>query len=161
MKRSEITTNLADGRENFLKLIQDIPVKQMEIPGVIDNWSVKDILVHLTRWEAELVKLLWQAENGSKPTTVHFGPDSVDEVNARWFESSQTRTLQLILQDFRGVRIQTIRRVEALPEKILNDPRAFPWLKNKPLWQWIAEDSYEHEAEHEAQIKTWFRKVKE
>lgn len=161
MKKSEIIANLSDGRENFLELLQDIPRKQMEVPGVIDNWSIKDILVHLTRWEAELVKLLWQSEQGGKPTTVHFDQNSVDEINIRWFEASRKRALQLVMQDFLGVRNQTIRRVEALPEKILNDPHAFPWLEDNPLWQWIAQDSFEHEAEHEAQIKNWLEKVKE
>ena len=161
MSKSEIVTNLSQSRENFLELIEDIPEGQLEVPGVIDSWSVKDVLVHLTLWEAELVKLLWQLEQGSKPTTAHFGPESVDEINKRWFEANQKRALQLVLQDFGGVRRQTIRRVEALPEKILNDPQAFPWLEDEPLWKWIAEDSYGHEAEHEAQIRAWNEKLKE
>lgn len=161
MIKSEIITALIESRKKLLKLIEEIPVKQMEAPGVIDNWSVKDILVHLTRWEAELVKLLWQVEQGSTPTTAHFDPDSVDEINERWFKASKARQLQIVMQDFLGVRDQTIRRVESLSNDILNDSRSFPWLDGQPLWQWIAEDSFEHEAEHEAQIRAWHEKQKE
>jgi hypothetical protein len=161
MNKSEIITALTERREKFLKVIEEIPVKQMEAPGVIDNWSVKDILVHLTRWEAELVKLLWQVEQGSTPTTAHFGPDSVDEINERWYKVSQSRSLQVVIQDFLGVRSQTIRRVESLSDDILNDPQSFPWLDGQPLWQWIADDSFEHESEHEAQIRAWYEKLKE
>ena len=37
-------------------------------PGVVGQWSLKDILVHLTLWEAELVTLLFQARQGQKPS---------------------------------------------------------------------------------------------
>jgi hypothetical protein len=157
MNKTEIINALTESREIILEVIQDIPVREMETPGVIDDWSVKDILVHLTRWEAELVKLLWQMEQGSKPTTVHFDPASVDEINLIWFKASHERTLQLVMQDFLGVRSQTIRRVEALSENILNDPNFYPWLEKKAVWQWIADDSFEHEAEHLTQIRAWQR----
>ena len=152
---------LKESREKLREMIEEIPLKEMETPGVIDNWSVKDILVHLTRWEAELVKLLWQVEQGSTPTTTHIGPDSVDEINERWFKASKARQLQIVMQDFLGVRDQTIRRVESLSDDILNDSSAFLWLDGQPLWQWIADDSFEHEAEHEAQIRAWYEKLKE
>ena len=52
-------------------------------------------------------------------------------------------------------RKQTGRRVEAFNDKDLEDPKRYPWLKERPLWQWIAGDSFEHEAEHAAQVRQW------
>jgi hypothetical protein len=48
-----------------------------------------------------------------------------------------------------------MRRVEELPEKAFNDLHYYRWLDNQPLWEWIAGDSFDHEAEHEAQIRAW------
>jgi hypothetical protein len=45
--------------------------------------------------------------------------------------------------------------VEAFSDADLNDPQRYPWLTNHPLWVWIAEDSFKHEAEHTAQIQSW------
>lgn len=155
MTRSEILKALTESRQNFLAAINGISEADMSQPGVVGEWSVKDILVHLTRWEAELVKLLWQAAQGVKPTTIHFSGIKVDETNQRWFEESRSRPLALALQDFHGVRKQTIRRVKDIPEKSLSDPGVFSWLDGHPLWEWIAGDTFEHESEHAEDILRW------
>jgi uncharacterized protein (TIGR03083 family) len=155
MKKSEILAALEESREEFLDAIEGLTDEDMQQPGVIPDWSVKDILAHLTRWEAELVKLLWQAGKGQKPTSVHFAGQNVDETNARWFQESRLRNLERVLEDFHGVRNQTLRRVDDLPENAFEDPGHYPWLAGEPLWKWIAGDSFEHEAEHSEQIRAW------
>jgi hypothetical protein len=155
MNKSELLNALKMEQQHMSKTIADLSDEAMETPGVIPGWSVKDILVHLTLWEAELVKLLWQASQGIKPTTIHFRDVSVDETNERWHEENKTRPLERILVDFNGVRKQTIRRVENFPEKALTDPDHYPWLGGTPLWKWIAIDTFEHEAEHISQIESW------
>jgi hypothetical protein len=155
MNKAEILAALEESREYFLDAIDGLSDEELQQPGVIDRWSVKDILVHLTHWEAELVKLLWQTRQGKPPSTVHFSKVEVDEMNARWFQESRARSLETALEDFHGVRNQTVRRVEEFSEKDLTDPKRYPWLKGTPLWEWIAGDSFEHEAEHAAQIRAW------
>lgn len=155
MNKAEIMAALEESRENFLDAIDRLSNEELQQPGVIDGWSVKDILVHLTRWEAELVKLLWQARQGKSPSTVYFSRVVVDEMNDRWYQESRTRSLQVALEDFHGVRNQTIRRVEEFNDKDLIEPKRYPWLKDTPLWEWIAGDSFEHETEHAAQIRAW------
>lgn len=155
MDKAQLLEALQVGREKILQAIEGLSEAEMGQPGVVGEWSVKDILVHLTRWEAELVKLLWQAAQGVKPTTVHFTSPSVDEINARWYTESRDRPLSLVFQDFHAVRTQTLRRVKELPEKALIDQDYFPWAESQPLWKWISCDSFEHEAEHAAQIRSW------
>lgn len=149
---------LESGREKFLDLIEGLSEQDMQQPGVGGDWSIKDILVHLTRWEAELVKLLWQAHQGRTPTTVQVGELDIDEVNARWSSESRDRPLERALEDFHGVRNQTLRRVESFSDKDLNDARRYPWLDGKPLWEWIETDSFGHEAEHAEGIRLWLEK---
>jgi len=155
MDKAQLLDALRAGRDKFLQAIEGLNDDAMVQPGVVGEWSVKDILVHLTRWEAELVKLLWQAGQGVKPSTVHFTSPSVDDINARWYAESRDRPLPLVLQDFHATRVQTIRRVNELTEEALVHPDHFPWTQSQPLWKWIAGDSFEHEAEHEAPIIAW------
>ncbi|HEX6304010.1 MAG TPA: ClbS/DfsB family four-helix bundle protein [Anaerolineales bacterium] len=157
MNKKEIITALEESREDFLDLIEGLPGEDM-LATVFDNWSLKDVLAHLTMWEAELVKLMFQAQQGRKPTTVHFTSESVDERNAKWYRQNKDRPLDRILDDFHGVRNQTIRRVESFSERDLTDPNRYPWLDGTPLWRWIADDSFEHEAEHMAHIRAWRQK---
>jgi hypothetical protein len=41
----------------------------------------------------------------------------------------------------------------------LNNPRRYDWTKGRPMLDIIAENSYEHDAEHAAQIEA-YRKAK-
>jgi hypothetical protein len=155
MKKEELISALTTGRADFLKTIDGIPQQEMTIPGIIGQWSLKDLLVHLTRWEAELVKLLWQAKQGTTPTTMHFTPETVDQVNERWYQQSSSRSMDVVWGDFLKVREQTIRRVGGFGEVELNDVDYYPWLDGSPLWKWIADDSFGHEAEHIEDIRSW------
>jgi hypothetical protein len=155
MNKDEILDALEDEREKFLEAIDGLSDEDMQAPGVVGEWSIKDILSHLNAWEAELVRLLWQAKGGQRPTTVHFSDLSVDERNAQWHEANRARPLERVLADFEAVRKQTLRRVDEFSDEALNDPQRYPWLKGYPLWEWVANDSFKHEAEHAAQIMEW------
>jgi hypothetical protein len=157
MKKDELLNALEDERERFLEVIDGLSDEELIEPGVAGDWSVKDIIFHISMWEADLVKLLWQLSQGEKPSTTYFTNSSVDEINATWQDISRTRSLDQTLVDFEAVRKQTRRRVRAIPEKDLNDPERYEWLEGNPLWKWIAGDSFEHEIEHAAQIRKWRR----
>jgi hypothetical protein len=158
MKKEDLISKLAKSRADFLEIINRIPEADYEQPGVTGSWSVKDILVHLTRWEAEIIKLIWQVGKGIQPTTAHFDQFSVDETNERWYQESRNRSLKMVMSDFLGVRNQTIRRVNELSQEELTDPNHFSSLNGKPLWEWIAGDSIDHETEHGEEIKSWLTK---
>lgn len=152
MNKQEVITALKDSRQKFLQAIQGMSEEDLLKPGAAGEWSIKDLLAHLNMWEAELIRLLWQVQQGVKPTTVHFEKKGVDELNLQWQKDNHERPLDMIMNDFRGIRGQTIRRVEAFHETDLTNPKRYPWLKEKPLWEWIANDSFAHESEHLEQL---------
>lgn len=156
MEKSELVEALQDERQELQEMLEDLPDEALLEPGVVGDWSIKDILNHLTFWEGQIVTLLFQAQRGMpKPSTVHFGKDSVDELNARWHETGKDRPLEMVWKDWLGVRTQTIRRVGELSDDELNNPRLFSWLEGVPLYQWILNDTIEHEAEHADHIRDW------
>lgn len=155
MNKAELLQALEQSREELLDLLEGLEDEQFLQPGVCGDWSLKDVLAHLTRWEAELVKLLWQAAQGQTPTSAHFSRLSVDELNQRWQREMTPRPLAAVLEDFHGVRAQTMRRLEDFSDRDLADPQRFRWLGGRALWQWIAEDSFLHERQHAGQIKRW------
>ena len=142
-------------RENLLKAIDGLSDEQLAEPGAVGDWSVMQILFHMSMWEAELVKLLYQVAQGSQPTTAHFSKDDVETIHANWMRIGHTRSPEQMLDDFAAVRKQTTRRVSAFSDADLADPQRYPWLQGRPLWDWIGESSFQHEAEHAAQIRAW------
>lgn len=155
MEKNELLKALEDSREQFMTLIEDLADEDMQIPGVVGEWSIKDILIHISRWEAELVKLLWQVQQNQKPSSLLLNNVNVDEINDRWYQESQSRPLGRVLDDFESVRLQTMLRVEDFSDQELTDQKRYPWMHGDPLWKWIAADSYEHDAEHAEDIRIW------
>jgi hypothetical protein len=159
MDKSKLLQVMEESRETLLSYLEQLDEKHLLTPGTINNWSVKDLLVHLTLWEAHLVTLLFQVRRGQKPNTIHFSNQSDDEINARWQVENQDRDLELVLDDFYGVRPQTIRRVREFSERDLFAVDRYPWAKGHALWEWIAGSSYEHEQEHLPDLQHYVSKV--
>jgi uncharacterized protein (TIGR03083 family) len=155
MSKSDIRKSLDESRKRLTAVIEGLSEEEMQLPTLAGEWSVKDVLIHLTMWEAELIKLLWQTSQGMRPNTAHFSKDSIDDINANWFEANLARSLDRVMEDFHGVRRQTLRRLENFTDDELNDTERFPWLKGLSLGEKIARSTYKHEAEHEQQIKIW------
>ena len=118
-----------------------------------------DLVVGKPGWWAlvkfELITLLWQLKQGQKPSYPTLNDQDVDQLNEKWFRDNRDRPLDRVMADFLAVRKQTIRQVERFSDGELSDPKRYPVLGGDPLEEWIAGDSYRHEAEHEAQLRLW------
>jgi len=156
MTKKELLIRIEASHEQFLDSIDGLSDTALTMSGVNAEWSVKDVLAHLSRWEAELVKLLWQVQQGNRPTTLHFdNSTNVDQINDQWFKEAQGRPLVKVLEDFHAVHNQTLLRLEGFSENDLSDRKRFPGLMDRPLLDFISGDTYEHEEEHIQQILTW------
>ena len=155
MKKTEILKTLKGSREAFLAAIEGLSDEAMLEPGVVGEWSVCDLLVHLTLWEAGLVTLLFHVKEGHKPPPDENAAETMDQKNARWHAENKGRPLDLARADFVAVRKQTLRRVRALTQAEFEQADKLAWLEGAPLSKWIASDTFEHEAEHIQQIREW------
>ena len=154
MDKTTLLKEMENSHREALELLENLPDKAFSLP-IEGDWNLKDILAHLTMWEAQLVTLLWQASRGGRPSTVHFSGRSTEAINAEWYAQNKERPLALVWNDFVRIRDQTLRRVRAFSEKDLQNPRRYRWLGGRPLWQWVAEATFEHEREHLEPIRSW------
>jgi hypothetical protein len=155
MTKQEILDAMQDSRAKLLEAINGLDPAEMQIPGVVGQWSVRDILGHITRWEAELVRMMFQLIQGMAPDFPTLTDPDFDKINARFQKENLGRSLDLILSDFQSVRKQTQRRLADFTEEQLSSPVYYQALKGIALLEYIASNTYEHEAEHTAQIMAW------
>lgn len=158
MPKKELLKAIEDGHEELLQSIEGLDDETLSQPGVSGEWSVKDILAHIGRWEAELVAMLFQMQRGGKPTTAQFGKMTTEELNTKWHMESLERSLAQVQSDLRGVHRQILRRVEEFSDQDLDDEKRYPWLKGMSLGAYIASDTYEHELDHAEEIHEWREK---
>ena len=158
MTKDEVLAALDDSRSRLLGAVDGLTPEQLLQHGVVEAWSARDLLQHISLWEAELVRLLAHLDQGRRPTgeALSRRPDFA-KLNARWHTETKDRPLERVLEDLHGVRRQTLRWVEKLSDDDLTRPRPERWLHDNPVWRWIAEYSFEHEREHTDQIRAWRR----
>lgn len=154
MTRAELRAELERSRASFETLIEDLTEGELLQPGAVGEWSVRDVLQHLSIWEAEAIQLIVGFRRGRRPPSERFTGE-VDSLNAKWHAATRDRPLDRVLADFHAVRKQTLKQIEDLTEDEVSRPKPFPWLKGRPLAEWIAEDTYLHEQEHAEQIRRW------
>lgn len=78
---------------------------EMLIPGVTNQWSVKDIVAHIMEWEAMFFPFYEASLRGETPEVP--GPGltwkDLDVINRRIYKKHCERSLEEILADFRAV----------------------------------------------------------
>ena len=158
MNKEELLENLENSRESFMEILEGIEDERFVESGVIGDWSIKDILAHMTIWEAQLVTLLFQAKRGRAPQVLEVFRRDENISNEDWYNQFKDRDLELVFEDFNGVRNQTMRRIEEFSEDELMKPGYYGWASDRPLLEWISACTFDHEAEHAPQIRVWLAK---
>jgi hypothetical protein len=145
---TQILDELERSREQVLMILEELPDEALVEPGVMGEWSVKDILAHLTVWEAELVTGLMRLQQGKKPAQLLAAMADEDAYNATRYGENKGRGLDAVFDDFQQARTQLESWLEEFSERALTEPRHFRALEGQPLWKIIRLNSYGHEAQH-------------
>jgi hypothetical protein len=161
MKKAEFLTVLEEEGTLFERLINAVGVSRTEQPGVSGQYSVKDIVVHITAYERALVNWLKDAGAGKVYVDPVLDHPDVDARNSLVYEASKDRAASEVLADFHRTFDELVQCVGTFTEEELNDPEStawfvFPrWKRKQALWSCIANDSYEHHHQHIPDIRRW------
>lgn len=154
MTKDELIQQIESSWADLQAALDGLTEEQMHQPGVVGEWSVKDILAHITAWQTRLITALFKAEKGFAPDTTESGA-TVDQLNEKFYREMQDRSFDLVWDDLDASYHQVLTRLSGWSDKDLFDPRRFKWMKGEPFATYIAGDSYEHYAEHAEQIRAW------
>ena len=123
---------------------------QMTVSGVIEDWSIKDIIAHVTTWEAEALKHLPVImAGGAPPRYVTYG--GLDAFNLRM--SRQMRELSLA-----NVLHQRDDTHERLVDFVRNAPQD-TFAGETRARRRLRLDSYSHYPLHAEAIREWRLRV--
>jgi len=152
-------------RMRWKTLLAEIPDERMVQAGVTGDWSVKDIIAHVTAYEQGLVKWLEAALRGELLELPDLDHPDVDQRNAVIFSRNRDRLLEEVLLESEEVFEQLLELVRGLAEQDLMEPDKSEWFvrprwnESRPLWKCIADDSYEHYHQHIPGIRAWLESV--
>jgi hypothetical protein len=124
---------------------------QLMKPGVTGDWSVRDILAHVSTWEEEaLTHLPLILEGGTPPRySVRYG--GIDAFNARMTEQKAGLSLAAVRQQRRETHHRLIDYIQRAPEDQLGHQTRFR--------RRLRLDTYGHYPLHAEAIRQWRRNV--
>lgn len=118
----------------------------------MDNWSVKDILAHVTTWEEEALKYLpLILAEGKPPRYIQFG--GIDAFNAQMAEQKRDMTLSDVQRQLDETHRQLIDYLQSLPEEHFTRETRF---RHR-----LRLDTYSHYPLHARAIQEWRERLVE
>ena len=141
------------------RTLDKISRQQMVTPGVMDDWTVKDLLAHITVWELRMIRWLEQTVRDEVPEMLPPGMtwDDLDQWNEQTYQKHRHRDLDEVLADFKLSYSQALNVVQDISEDDLIDPNRYAWRDGRPLWEMVAANTSWHYKEHEETITTWLK----
>ena len=114
------------------------------------EWSVKDILCHLSAWEKYLLDRLGYSLTNQKPWyPVMTNWDDVHHFNARVYNENKDRPLNSAILEFRTLYKGVMTVLEAIDEGQLNRSYSYDFPDDHlTLLQLIRANTFEHYREH-------------
>ncbi len=118
--------------------------------GVEAEWTVKDVLAHLSAWEKYLLDRLGYVLTGQQPRyPVMTSWDDVHRFNAQVYAENRDRPLTSVIIEFRSLYQGVVTVIEALSDEQLNRPYTYDFPDDSlTLLQLIRANTYEHYREH-------------
>ena len=167
MKKSELLKWLQTAYRQWEALLQQIGPNRMDQPGVNGDWSMKDIVAHLTGWNRRLVAHVQAAGRGEPEPPPPWPADlqTEDEINAWIYESNRGRSVREILDESRQDFQQLIAVIEGLPDEVrIQTIQASPDREFYLLWlgeeRFPAGEFFDHfRDDHEPDVRAWLARV--
>ena len=145
-------------RTRWNALLAEVNSNRMEVPGVEGEWSVKELVAHLSWYERAIVEGAQQVLRTGTFTRRRPAGMGLDEMNAQIAAESRARPASAVLAEADDVFKQLLVVIEACPQDILNDPRRLGLPGDMVPWMGVANNSYAHYRQHEAALRAWLER---
>jgi hypothetical protein len=119
---------------------------QLTEPGVMGDWSVKEILAHVTTWEEEALKYLPLILTGGRPPR-YIQSGGIDAFNAQMTEQKRSLALSEVLSQLDETHRRLIDYIQSVPAEYFTRETRF---RHR-----LRLDTYSHYPLHARVIQQW------
>jgi len=121
-EKTQLAKELAEARDNLLAAISGVTDEQMTQPGAVGEWSVKDVLTHVTSWEEIALPDMARLSRGDIPMLSGIGDlasANYDGPNHMIVALRRHLPLDQVLRELDIVHADFVEAVNRLPESVL------------------------------------------
>jgi hypothetical protein len=147
MDRKQLLKQLDRAWNEFQESYVGLSESELTESGVTGNWSVKDIIAHVTWWEEEALTHLPLIIQGGRPARYSVKYGGIDAFNALMTERKRSLSLSEVIQQQTETHRRLISYIECVPEDLFT--------RETRVRRRLRLDTYSHYPKHARAIRAW------
>jgi hypothetical protein len=147
MKKPQILKKLEKAWADFQESYNGLTDSQLLEPGVTGDWSIRDLIAHVSWWEAEALKHLPELLKEKKPPRYSVLYGGIDTFNALMRDQKSSLTLAQVHKEALETHQRLIEYINSIPDEQITQEARF--LRRLRL------DTYRHYPIHASMIRAW------
>jgi hypothetical protein len=148
MATHELATDLREARADLLSLIDRIRPESLTTPGLVGEWSARELIAHVGYWAGHATEIIHLVEQG-RAGEIDAGQPSVDERNATVARIAMQSGLDTVRRREAASVEALLARLESMDPELLSV--VLP--DGATLAEGIAEDAADHYREHAEDLR--------
>jgi hypothetical protein len=148
MRKEQLLERLDKAWTELKESYAGLPDAQLVQTGVVGDWSVKDILAHVSTWEEEALKHLPHILAGETPPRYSATYGGIDAFNSLMTERKRELSLAQVLGQLDETHRQLVEYVRNAPEEQFTRETRFR--------RRLRLDTYSHYPIHAEMIRQWW-----
>jgi hypothetical protein len=151
---ASLVEELEATRSEFLAALDDVEPDLLLAPGLVGQWSARELIAHMGYWAGHAAEALHSAEQGR---LADFGEDEldVDERNAVVARVAGDTDLATVRKREEAAYAALLTRLKRADPATLDDKVSY----GDTLEHVIADDGAEHYREHALDLRAWFNEA--
>lgn len=147
----ELMAALEAARAEFLDALANVDADLVTVPGVMNDWSVRDLVVHVAAWAEHAVGVLDLVVAG-RGAEFDYSADQTDAMNERFLAEARATSPAAALAREEAAFTSFRERLSVLDASLL--PHRLG--NGDTVERVIRYDGPDHYAEHTAHLREWF-----
>ena len=163
--RNAALAHMRGGYAEMEAVLAGLEADDLEQPGVVGEWSLRDVLAHFAGYEryvaAEVIAALEDREatnnelyGGEEAPTAE--DDLNDDTSNAWVVGhARLQPLQAVLDEFSGSHHHLVEAVERCSDPDFEDPTRFAFCNGRSLASVMPNQCWAHYEQHLPDIRRW------
>ncbi len=134
------------------QVLDDLPETGWDVPGVCGDWSVKDVIAHLSSYENVLIDAL-KTLSGTEPTaSLHSYIDDATAFSSSEVEARKYDTAQHVEDEYQDLQLQSSALLAGISPAVVMRAGTLSWTGTDQTLAEFIQTMCEHTRKHCEQI---------
>ncbi len=156
--KEELLASIEREHGAFVALVATLPDGCYDEPGVWgDDWTVKDLLAHLSAWEQMFLGWYREGLSGKQPDLPAPGYkwNETPRLNKEIWRRHRDKPWMQVRHDFDASYREILELAQSLSENQLLNPGRFAWTGKNPLTTYLGANTVSHYRTATSILKRW------